>query len=97
MALILNPERFRLWDCPYGSQSTAKLERTKCQTSQPPANQKIQYRVCRAYAHDLADDLWEAIETGIDRHENPKTKWVPKDLDEKQLKQFIAQNMRGNG
>ncbi|MFH2063614.1 MAG: BREX-1 system adenine-specific DNA-methyltransferase PglX [Pseudomonadota bacterium] len=50
-----------------------------------------------AIAHDLESDLWEEIETGTDRQGNPKTKWVPKDLDEKQLKQFIAQKMGGNG
>jgi hypothetical protein len=48
-----------------------------------------------AIAHDLEDDLWEEVETGTDRQGNPKTKWVPKDLGEKGLKQLIAQKIGG--
>ena len=50
-----------------------------------------------AIAHDLENDLWEEIENGTDRQGNPKTKWVPKKLKEKDLKQLIAQKTGGNG
>ncbi|MGB5157330.1 MAG: BREX-1 system adenine-specific DNA-methyltransferase PglX [Desulfobacterales bacterium] len=43
-----------------------------------------------AIAHDLEADLWEEVETGTDKKGNPKTKWAPKDLSEKQFKQLIA-------
>ena len=49
-----------------------------------------------AIAHDLEDDLWEEIKTGKDRKGNPKTKWVPKELSEKELKELIAQKTEGN-
>lgn len=42
-----------------------------------------------AIAHDLEEELWEEIVVGSDRYGNPKTKWVPKELSEKQMKMFI--------
>jgi hypothetical protein len=47
-----------------------------------------------AIAHDLEKDLWEEIETGTDRQGHVKTKWVPKQLSENELKAIIQEKIR---
>jgi hypothetical protein len=47
-----------------------------------------------AIAHDLEDVLWEEIETGTDRQGHVKTKWVPKQLAENELKAIIQEKIR---
>lgn len=42
-----------------------------------------------AIAHDLEADLWEEVEVGTDRKGNPKTKWMPKDLSEEDLRRIL--------
>jgi hypothetical protein len=44
-----------------------------------------------AIAHDLEDELWEEVVVGNDREGNPKTKWAPKELSEKQIKMLILE------
>ena len=46
-----------------------------------------------AIAHDIEDDLWEEIETGTDRQGNTKTKWVPKDLSDQEIKKIISEKL----
>jgi len=48
-----------------------------------------------AIAHDLEADLWEEIEVGKDGKGNPKTKWVPKDLSEAEIKKLAAEKCGG--
>lgn len=45
-----------------------------------------------AIAHYLEDDLWEEIEVGTDLQGNPKTKWAPKTLSEKEMEIVICKN-----
>jgi hypothetical protein len=47
-----------------------------------------------AIAHDLEEDLWEEIKTGTDRQGHVKTKWVPKQLSENELKAIIQEKIR---
>ena len=42
-----------------------------------------------AIAHDLEANFWEEIKEGADRKGNPKTKWAPKDLSEKDLRRIL--------
>lgn len=42
-----------------------------------------------AIAHDLEKDLWQEVEVGRDRQGNPKYKWQPRDLSQKELDSII--------
>jgi len=42
-----------------------------------------------AIAHDLEEDLWEEVEVGKDKKGKVKTKWIPQDLSEDDLRRII--------
>ena len=48
-----------------------------------------------AIAHDLETDLWEEVEVGKDKKGNVKTKWVPRDLSEDDLRRIITEKRGG--